>query len=247
MNLESLKRSLNDRRLVLGLGVLTIAGVVAYYLSAGIAPAPAEQVEEASMPAAEPSAQNVAPEVHAQLMTLRRDVEAAPRDTALLFELARMEYDAHQLEQSVATFERLIAAAPGHRQAYLDLAQALVMLGRPDDARRAMERLLEQRPGDLAAIYNLGAIAANAGDVATARTHWTRVAASDDEELARRATESLEELGRVPVTPAGPGSQPGVSPGGLPPGHPPITGGFETNVITGPPLPEGTSTTAPTR
>jgi cytochrome c-type biogenesis protein CcmH/NrfG len=246
MNMDPIRKVLDDRRVLAGLVVVALAGVVAYYVSAGPASEPVEQAAQPSQTEVAPTAQNVAPEVHAQLMTLRRDVEAAPRDTALLFELARMEYDAHQLEPSVATYERLLAIAPDHRQAYLDLAQALVTLGRPDEAMRAMDRLLVQYPGDLAATYNLGAIAANAGDVATARARWTIVAASDDDAMARRATESLAELDRIASSrPASPPAA--AARDGLPPGHPPIPGGFETNVITGPPLPEGAPTTAPAR
>jgi cytochrome c-type biogenesis protein CcmH/NrfG len=240
MRFDSLRNALDDRRVLLGLGVIMVAAVAAYYLAAA-GPGPVEQEAQQQTPTPQPSAQNVAPEVHAQLMTLRRDVEAAPRDTALLFELARMEFDAHQLEQSVATYERLLAVAPDHRQAYLDLAQALLTLGRPDDARRAMERLLEQRPGDLAAMYNLGAIAANAGDLATARTQWAEVAASGDSEMARRATESLAELDRMAAAPSPSAGPLPAGRDGLPPGHPPIPGGFETNVITGPPLPDDAS------
>lgn len=241
MNTEPLRRLIRDPRAVIpvGVGLIVIAAAAAYLIAARPA-APPDRAEPVSEAMPEPSAQNVDPVVHARLMTLRRDVEAAPRDTALLFELARMEYDAHQLEPAVATFERLLAVAPDHRQAYLDLAQALVTLGRPEDASGAMERLLDRYPGDLAALYNLGAIAANQGDNDGARRHWTQVAAANDAEMARRASESLAELERMaapgPVTPAT--SVPG-SGGGLPPGHPPIPGGFETSVITGPPLPEG--------
>jgi tetratricopeptide (TPR) repeat protein len=199
-----------------------------------------------------PSAQNVDPVVHARLMSLRREVEAAPADTSLLYELARMEHDAHQFEAAVGTYERLIAVAPHHRQAYLDLAQSLVSLARWDDARGAMERLLTRFPDDPAGLYNLGAIHANQGRYGQARLLWDRVAAQTrDVELARRASESLTELERLassgaPAPAAAPALPPGADGGALPPGHPPVPGGgLETTVITGPPLPAGAPTPAP--
>jgi tetratricopeptide (TPR) repeat protein len=192
-----------------------------------------------------PSAENVDPVVHARLMTLRRQVEEAPADTSLLLELARMEHDAHQFEPAVATYERLIEVAPGHRQAYLDMAQTLVTLDRWDDAGSAMERLLARYPDDPSGLYNLGAILAKQGNYAAARPLWTRVASqTTDAELAQQATSSLVELERLAASgapaPAGaaPALPPGAATGALPEGHPPIPGGIETTVITGTPLPE---------
>jgi len=233
-------------RAAAAVAALLAAVAVAYALGRPTAaPAPAVAETQAEEPA--PSAQNVDPVVHARLMTLRRQVGEAPADTALLGELARMEHDAHQFDAAVASYERLIAAAPGSRQAYLDLAQSLVALGRWADARGAMERLLTRYPDDPAGLYNLGAILANQGDYAGARPYWRRVAGqAGDAEMARRAAESLAELERLAASDApapgatAPALPPGAAGGALPPGHPPVPGGIETNVITGPPLPAGT-------
>lgn len=157
-------------------------------------------VEEVAPPA--PSAENVDPNFHARLMTLRDRLATAPDDTTTLLEAARLEQDAHQLDAAAEHYERLLAIAPRTHQVWLDLANVYAGLGRWDDARRASERMLERYPGDPSALYNLGAIAANQGDRAEAERHWTAVRDGDDGELAAQAEASLSQLGAFSAQPS---------------------------------------------
>jgi len=244
-----------------GLVVAGLAAVLlAIYVFTGRDPAPATTPTAAAADTTvAPTADNVDPTIHARMMALRAEVEAAPADTAKLVQLARLEHDAHQFEASAATYERVIALAPTHRQAHLDLAQAWAAMGRWDDARQAMERMLDRFPDDPSGLYNLGAILANQGSYAEARPYWERVRAQTaDAELARQAAASLEQLDALaaappapvgaPGTPAAPPLPPGATGSPLPAGHPQIpAGGIETNVVTGPPLPADAPLPAPPR
>ncbi|NNF58116.1 MAG: tetratricopeptide repeat protein [Rhodothermaceae bacterium] len=192
-------------------------------------------------PEAAPSSANVDPTFHAQLMALRQQVDAAPSDTTLLLQLARLEQDAHQFAEAASTYERVLTFAPDHRQAYLDLALSYGQLGQWGEARAATERLLARDPDDPSALYNLGAIHANQGEAADARRLWTRVQQqSRDAQLAQQAAASLARLDALAaegVTPSAPtptpslapvrqpmsGAAPPIPPGApLPADHPPI-------------------------
>ena len=203
------------------LGVALVALVLVVFLGReGPPPGDAPRLTSATPPPT-PSADNVAPSFHAQLMTLQEAVEEAPADTARLLALARFQQDGHQLAEAADTYERVLAVAPEHRQAHLDLALVYAELGRPADARRITEALLDRYPDDPSGRYNLGALHANAGDYDEARRLWDGVAAqADDPSLAAQARASLDQLDALSSAPA----RPAPSPGALPAGHPPLPG-----------------------
>ncbi len=146
-----------------------------------------------------PTAQNVDPGFHARLMALRTHLDAAPEDTTLLLEAARLEQDAHQLDEAAAHYERYLTLVPRTRQVWLDLANVYAGLGQWDEARRVSEVLLDRFPDDPSAMYNLGAIAANGGDRDEARRRWASVRAGSDAALAAQATASLAQLDGRPI------------------------------------------------
>ncbi len=176
-------------------GGFVLLALFAYLPSrnAGSPPAPNwTSVEEAVAP----SSENVDPSFHARLMTLRTQLDAAPEDTILLLEAARLQQDAHQHEESAASYERYLALAPDNRQVWLDLANVYAGMGRWDEAQRVSNALLERVPNDPSAMYNLGAIAANQDNPTEARQWWARVRDGSDTALATQATNSLAQLDR---------------------------------------------------
>ena len=213
---------------LLGGGLLVLVALVLVRSGGPAAPvAPPRLTSEAAAPA--PSAENVSPTFHTQLMALRRQVEEAPGDTTALLALARLQQDAHQLEDAAAAYERVLDVAPGHRQAHLDLALVYAEAGRADDARRVTEALLARHPDDPAGLYNLGALHANAGRYDEARRYWDRVAAqTQDAALAAQARTSLAQLdalasGAAPPPSGGAPAAPAASsPAATPAGHPPL-------------------------
>lgn len=231
--------------LLTGIAVLVIVAYgQAQPESSAVAPGPAAPVEQA---VADPSASNVDPSFHAQLMALRQEVDAAPTDTTVLLRLARLEQDAHQFAEAAATYERVLTLAPDHRQAYLDLALSYGQVGQWAEARSATERLLARYPDDPAALYNLGAIHANQGETDDARRIWTRVQQqTQDAAMAERATASLARLNAMVASGSSPaeapdlapvrqpmsGTAPPIQPGTpLPPSHPPMEASREFQPI----------------
>jgi tetratricopeptide (TPR) repeat protein len=54
----------------------------------------------------------------------------------VLQELATLQLRQRRTDAAIATLQRLIARAPDHRQAHLQLSQALLAAGKPDEAKR---------------------------------------------------------------------------------------------------------------
>ena len=209
-------RSPRTQLLALAVG-LTALIAIAFLRSDGTStPAASIPATPVVAPEATPSAANVDPTFHTQLMVLRQQVDAAPSDTTLLLQLARLEQDAHQFAEAAATYERVLGLAPDHRQAYLDLALSYGQLGQWDEARDATERLIARDPDDPSALYNLGAIHANQGEADDARRLWTRVQQqSRDAQLAQQATASLARLDALAaegVPPSAPAATPDLAP-----------------------------------
>lgn len=230
--------------LLLGGAILGLL-VLAYALQDAPASGAVNTPVAAATPPVQPSSNNVDPSFHTQLMALQQQVEDAPDDTTHLARLARMQQDGHRMEEAAASYERLIALAPDHRQAHLDLALVYGELGRWDDARRVTRALLAQDGEDPSGLYNLGAIAANTGDYDEARSVWLRVQAqARDAEMAQRATSSLQQLDALATQSApAPTTAPAQAPSGglapvrermngetpaasqpMPAGHPPVAG-----------------------
>lgn len=142
-----------------------------------------------------PDGGNVAPSFHVEMEDLKRRLAEAPEDTAALLRMARLSQDGHQSEEAVGYYRRYLALHPEGRQAWLDLAQTLGQLQQWDAAREATEAMLRQFPNDPAALYNLGAVHANAGRLGEARATWQRVAAqTQDPAMKTMAETALQRL-----------------------------------------------------
>ena len=57
--------------------------------------------------------------------------------------LGRLELEEGRPEGAAASFEAALAADPGHRQALYNLAAALALLGRPEEAAAVRRRFAE--------------------------------------------------------------------------------------------------------
>ncbi len=208
--------------LVLGGAFLVLVAIV-FFVTSDDEPQPlaVEGIEDV-----QPTAENVDPTFHARLMALTQEVEAAPRDTSKLIELARMHQDGHQLAEAAEVYRRVLDIVPGHRQSHLDLALCYSELGQWQDALATMEGMLEQFPDDPSALYNLGAIYANQGQYDEAEGIWRRVQAqTDDVHLASQAAASLSQLEAVRSAPPPGGASAASQSGGAPaapPSIPPI-------------------------
>ncbi|WP_412061611.1 hypothetical protein [Rubrivirga sp. IMCC45206] len=237
---------MNARLAVVGLALAVVLLIAYVALAPGASPPPPEPT--ATVSAAAPSASNVDPGIHARLMQLRADADAAPDDLDAQLEYARMAAGAHRGAEAAEALERAVALAPEQRQPWLDLANAYGAAEDWDAVAGASRRMLARFPDDGEAQYNLGAAHANAGRRAEAEAAWASVAAGDGP-LAAQAQGSLVRLAALanapptpPAAPAGSATAPPLSAGAtLPAGHPPLppdhptvgADGIQTRVVGG--------------
>jgi tetratricopeptide (TPR) repeat protein len=143
----------------------------------------------------EPSGSNVSHAYRREEARLQQVLEEAPDDTTALVQLARFYQDGHQPEQAVPHYDRYTQLHPRNHQAWMDLTACFAELMQWDQALKALEAMLRIWPDDPAAMYNIGAIHANAGEFDAARTWWEKVRdGSNDEGLVRKATEQIARL-----------------------------------------------------
>ncbi len=222
---------------------------LALVLYVGTAPGegvPAAPASPSAAAAPAPSADTVDPGVHAELMRLKAAAEAAPGDVEAQLAFSAMALGAHRGAEAAAALERAVAADPGRRQPWLDLALAYGAAEDWDAVADASRRMLQRFPADDEAHYNLGAAHANASRFAEARAAWQPIADGDGE-LALQAQGSIARLAAMEAAPAPvataapPLSDPSAP---LPAGHPPIpatspasarpsAGGVEARVVDG--------------
>jgi cytochrome c-type biogenesis protein CcmH/NrfG len=148
-----------------------------------------------SVEAASPSATNVRPDIQQRMMRLGARLRENPDDVATLAQLAMLAGNAHQVSLADSLYGRYTLLRPDERQPYLDHASLLARDGQYDAARRVMNQMLSRHPGDAEALYNLGAIEANLGNVSAARNFWEQVIQSNsDATLTDLARSNLARL-----------------------------------------------------
>lgn len=176
--------------LVAGLG---LAGMLTAWLAVGARDDDLEWRPLAT--SVTPDRDNVAGSYHVREMQLRSMLGHEAADTAALAELARLLQDAHRPAEAATLYSRYLEAAPGNRQAWLDLAASHAATGDWPAAESATRSMLERFPDDPAGMHNLGATLANQRRAAEARSWFERAAAqTSDTATARAARQALDRL-----------------------------------------------------
>lgn len=110
-------------------------------------------------------------------------------------DLAHLYDDGHRPAEAISLYRRAIALAPDEATTHFDLASAFVKLQDFPAATSVLEAWLDRHPADPQALFNLGAVRANAGDVPGAQSWFQRaIDASSDPALIERAQAAVERL-----------------------------------------------------
>jgi tetratricopeptide (TPR) repeat protein len=137
----------------------------------------------------------VAPGFQARLHDAQAALAADSSNVELLLNLAHLYDDGHRPADAVPLYRRVIEIRPGEAMPHFDLAGALVELQEFDEATSVLEEWLRQEPSDVRALFNLGAVRANAGDPQGARTWFQRVIdESSDTGLITQAQQAILRL-----------------------------------------------------
>lgn len=98
--------------------------------------------------------------------------------------LGRLQFDAGSFDAAALTFKKLIQVAPNAPSGYVGLSEALLRLGREEEAAAIVARSLDRFPDD-APLRLLGArIAMQRGELQSAQADLERLSERDDEYAA---------------------------------------------------------------
>lgn len=106
---------------------------------------------------------------------LERAIEAAPESTAARDLRAALDFEQGHFEAAAGRYRDLIALAPDHATAHLNLGVALNRLGRRDEAARAFEAALALKPDLVEALNGLAHARLAQGRPADAEALYRRV------------------------------------------------------------------------
>lgn len=159
--------------------------------SRGGIPVPPSASAAAPVPTAHGAVSGAA---HARVHRARVRADSFPDDPDAQLTAARVLHDAHQLPEAIERYQAVIVRDSTRRDAWFDLTAAQSAAGRWEDADQTMAAWLAREPGDMEAVFNRGAIAANAGRPALARAYFTAVRDRAQESLRDQAAVSLARL-----------------------------------------------------
>jgi tetratricopeptide (TPR) repeat protein len=100
-------------------------------------------------------------------------------------QLGRLLQDGHRMDEAVVYYTSYLNARPRAKQVWLDLAASFASDKKWIEAEESIGEMLQVYPGDESGRYNLGAIAANAGDLLKARQIWSEISENGAESAVK--------------------------------------------------------------
>ena len=174
-----------------------------------------EHTHESSNPTSEASQPQGLPEGHppitteADFETLKKAVERAPRNAALVTNLANKYYDSGRYDDAIVYYQRALTLNPKSVSLMTDLGTAHFYAGRPEEAIGLYNRSLEIDSRHVQSLHNLVIVNLQGKkDPAAARVALDRLKSVDP------GNPSIAELARMidgPVPKGGPSQQPSAN------------------------------------
>ena len=171
----------------MGVSVVLIGGVSLFLVkvtqrSQGPAVSPAAPVAAAENPDHE-------------LKALALELEKKPGHAPILLRMAQLERDKGKLEDAAGHIREAVKTEPSSQEAHLELGRLLYERNDVSGAISETEKVLTLNPKQVDALYNLGAIYANLGNVERARSYWSKAVAADPAaDSSRKAKDGLAKL-----------------------------------------------------
>jgi len=115
--------------------------------------------------------------------SLRRVLEAEPRNVPALVNLGVVARETGRNDEALACFQRAAATDPANPEALNNLGLALHHDGQSRDAIRLYKRALQLKPGFVQALVNWGNALRDAGDLAEAATRFEEALQADPDSI----------------------------------------------------------------
>ena len=131
-----------------------------------------------------------------ELKALATELEKKPGHAPILLRMAQLERDKGKLEDAAGHLREAVNTEPASQEAHLELGRLLYERNDVSGAISETEKVLTINPKQVDALYNLGAIYANLGNVERARSYWSRAVEVDPAaDSSRKAKDGLAKLG----------------------------------------------------
>ena len=145
--------------------------------------------------AEKPSKDNVMASIMQHMEELKNDVEKNPNDTLKMKEYAGFLNEAHQKDQAIIYYNKILKKDPRR----IDILTSLVFIyyndKNFDEAESCLNKILNIDKNNVEAMYNLGAVYATKGDRAKARQLWSKIVNNfPASSVAQKARESIQRL-----------------------------------------------------
>ncbi len=105
---------------------------------------------------------------------LSRAAEREPASPAILSSLALAHRDSGNRAQAIGSFDRLLELTPGDLAMRLEFAQYLIASRMPERARQQLEAILARQPRHFLALFNLGTMEGQQGNLEEAAGYFER-------------------------------------------------------------------------
>lgn len=142
-----------------------------------------------------PDKNNVMASIKQHMDELRKAAEVHPRDTLKMREYADFLAAAHQNDQAVIYYKKILKVNPER----IDILSSLVFLyfssNNFNEAELYLNKILAVDKNNVEAMYNLGAVSANKGDKVRAKQLWSRIINDyPSSSLVQKAKDSIAQL-----------------------------------------------------
>lgn len=143
----------------------------------------------------QPNKSNVAESVMQKMQMLKQEAEKNPRDTANLKAYADFLSAAHQPDQALEYYNKILSMYPKRIDVLFSAAYLNYMNRNFSGAESDLNKIITYDKNNLQAYYNLGAVAASAGNKNKAKEIWSKLVKDHpDAQIAGIAKKSLQEI-----------------------------------------------------
>jgi len=177
--------------------VLSVAGALVIAVLVGIGVfrnPPKEPSPETQQPDNSSSAPAVSPTLISDIEVLQKNVDANPNDASMVLHLANALHDAKFLPRAIETYKKYLRMKPDDPDARVDMGICYYENGDSPSAIREMQTALTHNPKHQMALFNLGIVTLNQGNLAESN-EWFRKAVGVDpnSQVGQRAQQILTQ------------------------------------------------------
>ncbi len=175
-------------------GMAVIA--VAFFVITELRNSPKEETDQT--PAAATN-QQTNPTLLADIASLEKVVDADPKNTSAVLSLANALHDAKFLPRAITMYKKYLAMKPSDPNARVDMGICYFESGDSQTAKQEMEQALKYDPKHQMAMFNLGIVTLNMGDIKASNDWFKKCVAIDPTtDVAKKAQQIVQQHANLP-------------------------------------------------